>query len=310
MKGVTYVLLAQVCFALIGVFTKYIGSSMDTFAITFFRVFIAALFFLALALATRNIRQLSVKKEDIKPFFFLGVMIALNFVFFIAAFSYTSIVEVGLLCSVTPVFVYVMASRVLKEKITFSCIMAFFAVVLGLYLMNSSGFEDGHLLGNIFVILSCLFAAGQITYTRLEERIHTSLDTLFWPMLVATLLLSPVMFGFSFSSVPADVYRWVALLGLVGTGLAYFFFAKALESLEAGKYSILGIISFSLISIFFGVGLFGEQLTVGMISGGSLLILSAVIIHYEKSPFLNIRVGKGINQKMLRILLGLRTKKF
>ena len=310
MKGVTYVLLAQVCFAFIGVFTKYIGSSMDTFAITFFRVFIAALFFLALALATRNIGQLSVKKEDIKPFFFLGMMIALNFVFFIAAFSYTSIAEVGLVCSVTPVFVYLMASKVLKEKITFGCTMAFFAVVLGLYLMNSSGFEDGHLLGNIFVILSCLFAAGQITYTRLEERSHTSLDTLFWPMLVATLLLSPVMFGFSFSSVPGGVYLWVALLGVVGTGLAYFFFAKALENLEAGKYSILGIISFSLISIFFGVGLFGEQLTAGMISGGLLLMLSAVIIHYEKSPFLNAGVVKGINQKMLRIISGLRTKRY
>ncbi|MEA2003877.1 MAG: EamA family transporter [archaeon] len=71
-KGVRYVLLVQTCFALIGVFTRYIGSSMDTFAIVFFRVFIAALFFLALAFATKNLGQLSVKKEDIKPFFFSG----------------------------------------------------------------------------------------------------------------------------------------------------------------------------------------------------------------------------------------------
>lgn len=82
---------------------------------------------------------------------FFGVMIALNFVFFIVAFSYTSIAEVCLACSVIPVFVYFIASKTLKKKITFSCTMAFFAVVLGLYLMNSSGFEDVHLLGNIFV---------------------------------------------------------------------------------------------------------------------------------------------------------------
>ncbi|MEA2003875.1 MAG: EamA family transporter [archaeon] len=103
---------------------------------------------------------------------------------------------------------------------------------------------------------------------------------------------------------------WVALLGVVGTGFAYLFFAKALENLEAGKYSILGIISFSLVSILFGVGLFGEQLTAGMISGGLLLMLSAVIIHYEKSPFLNAGVVKGINQKMLRILSGLKLRKY
>ncbi len=309
MKGLTYVLLSQICFALIGVFTKYIGPSVDTFTIVFFRVFIAAIFFLLLAAATKNIRQLSLKKEDIRPFFFLGLMVALNFVFFIAAFSYTSIVEVGLLCSATPIFVYLMASKVLKEKITSNGIAAFVIVIAGIYFMNVTGFESGHLMGNIFVLLSCVFAAGQITYTRLEERDHTSLDTVFWPMLAASLFMSPALVGFSFSSVPSNIYVWIVLLGVVATGFSYLFFAKALKHLDASKYSIMGVISFSLISITFGVWLFGEQLTASMIYGGSLLMLSAVIVYYEKSPFLNVGFVRGMNQKLLRILSGLKLKR-
>ncbi|NOQ38517.1 EamA family transporter [archaeon] len=310
MKGITYVLLSQICFALIGVFTKYISPSVDTFTIVFFRVSIAAIFFLILAAATKNIRQLSLKREDIRPFFFLGVMVAFNFVFFIAAFSYTSIVEVGLLCSVTPIFVYLMASKVLKEKITSMGVVALAIVIVGIYLMNSTGFESSHLMGNIFVLLSCVFAAGQVTYTKLEERDHTSLDTVFWPMLVASIFMSPALVGFSFSSVPLNIYMWIVLLGVVATGFSYLFFAKALEHLEAGKYSIMSVIAFPLISIIFGVGLFGEHLTASMIYGGSLLMLSAVIVHYEKSPLLNAGFVRMMNQKLLRILLGLRLKKY
>ena len=310
MKGLTYVLLSQICFALIGVFTKYIGSSVDTFAIVFFRVSIAAIFLFILAAATKNIRQLSLKKEDIKPFFFLGVMITFNFVFFIAAFSYTSIIEVGLLCSVTPIFVYLMASKVLKEKITSNGIVAFAIVIAGIYLMNITGFEGNHIFGNVLVLLSCIFAAGQITYMRLEERNHTSLDTVFWPMLIASIFISPALVGFSFSSVPVNIYMWLVLMGVVATGFAYFFFAKALKNIEAGKSSIIGVISFSLISIIFGVGFFGEQLTASMIYGGSLLMLSAVIVHHEKSPLLNAGFVRGMNQKLLRILSGLKLRKY
>ena len=70
------------------------------------------------------------------------------------------------------------------------------------------------------------------------------------------------------------------------------------------------LIALSLISIIFGVGLFGEHLTASMIYGGSLLMLSAVIVHYEKSPLLNAGFVRMMNQKLLRILSGLKLKRF
>ena len=131
MKGIMYVVLAQLCFAFIGVFTKYIGSAIDSTSLVFFRVIIAAGFLLFFAGITRNVKTLSLKKADIKPFLILGVLFALNFVFFLAAYVRTSIIEVGLLTSVMPAMAYIMAYKILGEKITKNGILALVVVLLG-----------------------------------------------------------------------------------------------------------------------------------------------------------------------------------
>ena len=281
MKGVLYVVLAQLCFALIGVFTKYIGSAIDSTSLVFFRVFIAAGFLLFFASITKNIKTLSLKKSDIKPFLILGVLFTLNFVFFLAAYVRTSIIEVGILTSIMPAIAYIMAYRILGEKITKNGILALVVVLLGVVVMNTAKFEQTHFIGNIFVIISSVFAAAQITYMRLEERNHSSLDTMFWTMIFASALLSPFMIGFNFTAISSTIYTWVLLLGVISTGIAYLFASSALKHMEVGKYALISNIAFPLISIIFGIVYFNETLSVNIIAGGSLLMLSAAILHYE-----------------------------
>lgn len=305
MKGISYLLLSQVCFVLIGVFTKYIGNSLDSLTIVFFRVFIASLFLIVFAVFTRSIKDLSITRRDFASFAIIGFLICMNFIFFIAAFSYTSLIEVALLSSITPVFVCLMASHFLKETITPNTISALVLTLTGLYIMNFNRFESTHLLGNIFIIISAFFAAGQIIYIRLEDRDHTALDTTFWPMIFASIFMLPVMIGFNFNAILPQVYGWLFLLGVVCTGMAYLFFASALKHMEASKFSILSTLIFPILSIFFGILLFGEQLTNPIISGGLLLVTSGIIADHDKS-ILDIIIVKQINQKFLGILRYLR----
>lgn len=301
MKGIGYLLLSQVCFALIGVFTKYIGASLDSLSIVFFRVFIASLFILAFAMITKSTRELSINRQDIVSFAIIGFLVCMNFVFFIAAFSYTSIVEVALLSSTTSVFTCILASYFLKEKINANMIIALVLVLGGIFIMNSSGFDSSHLLGNLFAIISAFFAAGQLIYIRFEDRSHTALDTAFWPMVFASIFLSPLMIGFDFGAVLPSVYIWLSLLGVVCTGVAYIFFSNALKYIEASRFSILSTLSFPLISMVLGIWLFGEQLTGVMVSGGLFLVISAIIVEHDKSV-LDISFVQQINQRLLGLL--------
>ena len=301
MKGTSYLLLSQICFVLIGVFTKYIGSALDSLSIVFFRVFIATVFIAVFAIFTKSIKDLSINRHDIVSFAIIGFLVCMNFVFFIAAFSYTSIMEVALLSSITPVFVCIIASYFLKENITINIKSALVLTLVGVCIMNFNGFESTHFLGNIFVIISAFFAAGQIVYIRLEDRDHTALDTAFWPMAFASIFLSPLMIGFDFGAVLPSIYGWLFLLGVVSTGVAYIFFAEALKYIEASRYSILSTLLFPLFSLFFGVLLFGERLTSTMIYGGVFLVVSGVLADHDKSVF-DMVVVKQINHKFLGIL--------
>ena len=298
MNGVMYIVLAQLCFAFIGVFTKYIGSAIDSVTLSFFRVLIASVFLLLIAIATGKAKQLSINRKDIVPFFIMGAMFALNFVCFITAFNYTTLLEAGLLCAALPVFVYFMAAKVLKEKISAGGIMALIALIFGIYIMNFTGLDSSHLFGNILVIVSCVFGAGMVTYMRLEDRDHSSMNTTFGAMIFASVLLSPILLWFDFGAVQLGTYTYVIILGVVCTGLAYLLVANALKSVEAGKYSILAIIYFAFISIGFGVWLFGEQFTGSMAVGGSLLMLSALAIHYENYPLANIKFIGILEQRI------------
>ncbi len=302
MKGVTYVILAQTCFALIGVFTKYIGSSMNSLTLSFFRVFLASVFLLIVAVVFRKTKELAITKTDILPFFTLGSLFALDFVFFVWALQHTSLGEVGLLVSITPALVYFIAARFLGEKISKNGFVALGAVLAGIYAINfagTGGVSNSHIFGNILALIGCIFVAGHITYMRFEERNHSSLDTIFWPMVFGTIILLPVMLTFDYAAIPKTAYIWVALLGVVSTGLGYLFVSLALKSMEAHTYSLAGTISFPLISIIFGAFFFGEALTMNIIIGGSFMILSASIVHYENRKIeINKELLRKVNQKL------------
>ncbi|MCK5233581.1 MAG: DMT family transporter [Candidatus Aenigmarchaeota archaeon] len=298
MKGLTYVILAQTCFALIGVFTKYIGPSMNSLTLSFFRVFIASIFLLLVAVVFRKTKELTITKKDIVPFFIVGSLFALDFVFFIAAFHYTSLSEVGLLTSIVPVLVYFMAAKFLDEKISKNGIVALGAVLAGLYAINfagTGGFSNAHILGNIFALVGSVFAAGYITYMRFEERNHSSLDAIFWPMVFATILLLPVILIFNYTAVAQTAYIWVLLLGVVSTGIGYLIVSLALKNMEAHTYSLAATIAFPLISIMFGAFFFSEALTINIIIGGGFMLLSALIVHYENRK---IGINKGLLRKV------------
>ena len=78
-------------------------------------------------------------------------------------------------------------------------------------------------------------------------------------------------------------WLWLALLGVLCTGLAHSLFVASLKVLKARTTSVI----FSLEPVY-GIAiawwLFNEQPSLGMLAGGALIILASVITSRLKAP--------------------------
>lgn len=130
-------------------------------------------------------------------------------------------------------------------------------------------------LGLIYGILSGLMFALLSLLNRAVTRGVDPVQAALWQNCIILLCLLP----FSWSSlpvVPAMDWLWLALLGVLCTGLAHSLFVASLKVLKARTTSVI----FSLEPVY-GIAiawwLFNEQPSLGMLGGGALIILASVI---------------------------------
>jgi drug/metabolite transporter (DMT)-like permease len=73
------------------------------------------------------------------------------------------------------------------------------------------------------------------------------------------------------------------MLGIVNTGVAYWLFYLLIDHAGAATASVITYVM-PVVALFLGVGLLGEQLTVGAIAGLLLIGLGAWLAASTKSP--------------------------
>jgi drug/metabolite transporter (DMT)-like permease len=121
-----------------------------------------------------------------------------------------------------------------------------------------------------------------VTYMRYEGKTETGND-IAWSLLVAALALSPFLLiagpgqvattiAYPALGVELPVMLWVAGLGIVSTGFAYFGISIVLKSLNANVYALVDIIVSPVVASTLGYLIFAEVPGRGMIYGGALLL--------------------------------------
>ncbi|QCT96140.1 DMT family transporter [Stutzerimonas degradans] len=156
-------------------------------------------------------------------------------------------------------------------------------VCLGLLLVTPSfdvssaatgGLLYGVLSGLLFALLSLLNRA----VTRGIDAVQAAL----WQNLAILLGLLPFAWA-GVPAIPAQDWLWLALLGVLCTGLAHSLFVASLRVLKARTTSVIFALE-PVYGIAFAWWLFDEQPTLRMIGGGALIILASVITSRLKSP--------------------------
>ncbi|WP_045158365.1 DMT family transporter [Stutzerimonas stutzeri] len=89
--------------------------------------------------------------------------------------------------------------------------------------------------------------------------------------------------GAAIPTIPAQDWLWLALLGVLCTGLAHSLFVASLRVLKARTTSVIFALE-PVYGIAFAWWLFNEQPTLRMLIGGALIIIASVITSRLKSP--------------------------
>ena len=111
------------------------------------------------------------------------------------------------------------------------------------------------------------------------------------------LLPFPIVFGLGKLSI------YVFIIGLITTGVSYFFFNLGLEKVEAEIGSIMMTITIPVISIFFAVIIISEKLVPNVIIGGAILIAAGVYLetHNKTLKAKGIHKRKWLSKRFLRL---------
>ena len=160
-------------------------------------------------------------------------------------------------------------------------------VTLGLVLVTPSfDVADQGTVGLLWGLASGLSFAGLAICNRRGSRGMDAIQVAFWQNLVVALLVLPLLgLGLAGGAAAIDLasWFWLAVLGVLCTGLAHTLFVKSLEALDARSAGMIIALE-PVYAIACAWWLFGEEPSGRMLVGASLIILATVLLAMGHKP--------------------------
>lgn len=285
MSNYIFLFLITISEATIGVFVKLVDGQVPIFSLNFYRVFFALILIL-LVVPFWDRKFYKLERDNLKPVFIIGALIALQISVFNLAMTLAPIANVVIFWSVSPFFVFIFSTLFLKEKVKSEHILVFVVAFAGILIAQP--LSGGYALGNMIALFDGVVYAALITYMRYEGRTDSA-SLVFWYMLAATVYLLPAVFIFSSGNISqminypslgfsVPVFFWVVCLGVLSTGVAYVFITLVLKTINATFYSLVDIIVSPIVAGFLGYFIFKEVPSGHTLAGATLLLASGFIL--------------------------------
>jgi drug/metabolite transporter (DMT)-like permease len=265
------VVLATIIFGSAGVFVKYLALPATT--MSFFRTFVPALVLGVYFLFSRH----KFSRGNTKLMLVASVLSAVRMFFYFVAYSLTSIGNAVIVLYTWPVFATILSIVFLKEKVSRRnkalLFVAFIGIIL-VFLSKEYSFANKDLIGMCSMLVCALLYSFTFVIFKKESKSYSGIETAFFQNLVGAFVFLPFFlinrpFPSLGSTAVASVYG--TLIGIVGFGLIF----SALGKIKASSVSLLAYLEV-LSGIAFGMVFFREALSWNVISGGILIIGSAV----------------------------------
>ena len=292
-KGVLLLLISALSFALSTVFVKLTTSSSDIPAIelTFFR-FIAGFLFISFYVRAK---KKDLIPRNIKYVAMRAVFNTLAVVFFFLGIEHTTVTKANMLNMTYPIFVFLISPFLNREKTPHLYYFYLILTMAGLYYIvipgTGTAFSQGINSGDLFSLASGIIAALAITSLRQSRKYDDSYLILFY--LMAFGAASNLMAVIPVFVVPRGVIIFYVIATVVTSLVGQLTITEGYRHISASAGALVSSnrIVFALI---LGVAFLGETLTLRIIIGGALILISlAGVSGTGRGLFVKLVKNKG-----------------
>ncbi len=279
-----YLVFTVIAFSSIEIMVNPVRNDIAPLLMNFWRFLIGTLILTPFLLWTRRAQVMQLRRKDIVDMAVIGFMnIFLSMGAHAMCMKYARASTAAILISANPLATNFFAWLILKEKMTGRRVMA---LTLGLAGVVVLAYKADASVDTSFGIATGVFAMiGFGLYTVLSKRLvqkHGGLMVMVGSCLPALILYLPLLYLSGYEILP-PTHTWPNVLGagIIGTGLGYLSFMKALEFLPAGRCSYLFFFK-PPVAMFFAWLLLGEKIAPAAIVG-TLLIMAGIFTEIKRA---------------------------
>src|SRR5690349_8578904 len=282
---------------------RLIGDKLSSVTVAFVPLIVSTLIFLPVLLIENRKRGVKMRWRwnDIKYFVLPGLIgIFLMQYAYTVGSRLTLAANAGIITLTIPVLVAIFASFMLNEKLNIVRILSFILAIGGVLMTSVSDItgadftQNQYLLGNLIFLFACACCGFSNTYFKmLVNQKFTELEILAYCSIIASIASIPVLIWmdpFSYSSFIRS--GTVALLGVLelsvivyGVSMLLFFYVlKRMDVTQA----VLGNYLLPFFIALLGVVLLNERITWLMVAGGSLILVSTLMVTVYENRLLSV----------------------
>jgi len=219
---------------------------------------------------------------NITPMLLASLLNAIRLFFYFAGYTYTSISKAVILLYTWPIFATLFSIIFLRESFDRKKLLLLLTSFTGVIIINLDSditLKSSEFLGIASIMLSAIIYSLTIIIFKKQSEKFSRWETVFYQNILGTFIYFPFLFintpfpDFNQITV-ASIYA--LLIGVLGFGM----FFSALQKIKASTASFLTYIEV-VSAIVLGIIFFNESLTIYMVIGGMMIILSATFIDRE-----------------------------
>jgi drug/metabolite transporter (DMT)-like permease len=282
---------------------RLIGDNLGPVTIAFLPIILSTLLLLPLLiiLTKKHKRRFLWHWSDIKYFIFPGFIgiFVMQFAYTIGA-QRTLAANAGIITLTIPVFVAIFSSFMLKEKMNIVRIFSFILAIIGVLFTSVSDISEANFIqneffvGNLIFLFACICCANYNTYVKkLVDKGYTEIEILVYNQIVGIIFSIPLLIWLE----PFNLQEFLAsgkdaILGILGLtifvyAVSWILFLYVLKRMDVTQ-AILGNYLMPFFIALLGIVLLGESITPIMIIGGSIVLISTLLVTVYENQLLKL----------------------
>jgi len=293
---------------------RFIGNSLGPVAIAFIPTITSTLMlipFLLLENKKRNI-PLRWRWNEVKDFIVPGLIgiFIMQYAFTIGS-QRTLAANAGIITLTIPVIVAIFSTVLLSEKLNPVRILSFVLAIAGVLLtsisdISGSNFQQGqYFAGNLIFLFACSCCGFYNTYVKkLIEKGNTEIEILVYCSLVGSIASIPLFIWVEPFNIMAFLHSgdkaiWgIIELSVFVYAVSWILFLSVLKRIDVTQ-AILGTYLMPFFIALLGIVLLGENMTLLMIIGGAIILLSTLLVTVYENSLTNFLNKFSLKKKLI-----------